>query len=98
MKTRKHINRNGQVFFAIFTDGLENASTNFTAKDIQKLLVQADENDWQIRFFCRNENNLFYKQHLSIPDRQIMNVSLNEAGLKAMKNKFLYCTRGLTEN
>ena len=98
MKTRNHIKPGDQVFFAIFTDGLENASTDFTAKDIQKMLAQADEKGWQVKFFCRNENNLFYKQHLGISDRQMMNVSLNEAGLKAMENEIFYCIRGLAEN
>jgi len=91
MKTRNHIKSNDQVFFAIFTDGLENASTDFTANDIQKLLTQATEKGWQVKFFCRNEDNLFYKQHLGISDRQMMNVSLNEAGLKAMETEVCYC-------
>lgn len=98
MKTRNHIKSNDQVFFAIFTDGLENASTDFTANDIQKLLAQADEKGWQVKFFCRNEDNLFYKQHLGISDRQMMNVSLNEAGLKAMENEIFYCIKGLADN
>jgi hypothetical protein len=98
MKTRNHIKSNDQVFFAIFTDGLENASTDFTANDIQKLLAQADEKGWQVKFFCRNEDNLFYKHHLGISDRQMMNVSLNEVGLKAMENEIFYCIKGLADN
>ena len=91
MKTRNHIKSNDQVFFAIFTDGLENASTDFTASQIQKMLAQAKEKGWQMKFFCRDEDNLFYKQHLGISDRQMMNISLNEAGLKAMETEVCYC-------
>jgi len=91
MKTREHIKSNDQVFFAIFTDGLENASTDFTSMDIQKLLTQATAKGWQVKFFCRDEDNLFYKQHLGISDRQMMNISLNEAGLKAMETEVCYC-------
>jgi hypothetical protein len=91
MKTRNHIKPDDQVFFAIFIDGLENVSTDFTANDVQKLLTQATEKGWQAKFFCRDEVNLFYKQHLGISDRQMMNISLNEAGLKAMETEVCYC-------
>ena len=91
MKTSKHIKSDDQVFFAIFTDGLENASTDFTANQIQKMLVQATEKGWQVKFFCRDEDNLFYKQHLGISDRQMMNISLNEAGLRAKEKEICYC-------
>jgi len=91
MKVSKHIKSNDQVFFAVFTDGLENASTDYTADNIQKLLAQADEKGWLVKFFCRDEDNLFYKQHLGISDSQIMPVSLNEAGFKVMENEITYC-------
>jgi hypothetical protein len=90
MKTRKHVKSNDQVFFVIFTDGLENASTDYKAEDIQKLLARASEKRWQVKFFCRDEDNLFYKQQLGIADSQIMPVSLNEAGLKMMETEICY--------
>ena len=91
MKISKHIKSNDQVFFVIFTDGLENASTDFNANEIQKILAQANEKGWKVKFFCRDEDNLFYKHHLGISDRQMMNISLNEAGLKAMEGEVCYC-------
>ena len=83
-----HVDR---VFFAIFTDGLENASTDYSADDIRNTLTQANEKGWKVKFFCRDEDNLFYKEHLGISDAQMMNVSLNEAGLKAMDTEICYC-------
>ena len=91
MKISKHIESNDQAFFAIYTDGLENASTDYTADDIQKLLAQATEKGWQVKFFCRDEDNLFYKRQLGISDQQMMNISLNEDGLKAMETEICYC-------
>jgi hypothetical protein len=90
-KIRELLKPDDKVFIAIFTDGLENASTDYTADDIQKLLAQADEKHWQVKFFCRDEDNLFYKQHLGIADSQMMSVSLNEAGFKVMENEITYC-------
>jgi hypothetical protein len=80
-----------KVFVAIFTDGLENASTDFSSKDLRKLLAQAEEKKWEIRFFCQQAENLFYKSHLGIADNQMMNISLNEAGFKVMENEITYC-------
>jgi hypothetical protein len=91
MKTRKHIKSNDQVFFVIFTDGLENASTDYKAEDIQKFLARASEKRWQVKFFCGDEDNLFYKQQLGFSDSQVMPVSLNEAGLKTMETEICYC-------
>jgi len=80
-----------KVFLAIFTDGLENASTDFSASDIQKKLAQVNEKGWQVKFFCQDEDNLFYKQHLGVMDSQMMTVSLNEDGLNAMETEICYC-------
>ena len=90
-KLGNYINPGDQVFLAIFTDGLENASTDYSADDIRKTLARADEKGWKVKFFCRDEDNLFYKEHLGISDAQMMNVSLNEAGLKAMDTEIYYC-------
>lgn len=90
-KVNEQVKPNDKVFIAIFTDGLENASTDFSSKDIKKLLALAEEKRWEIRFFCQQEDNLFYKSHLGITDNQLMSISLNEAGLKVMESEICFC-------
>jgi hypothetical protein len=90
-KLDNHINPGDQVFFAIFTDGLENASSDFSAKNIRNKLIQAEKCGWKIKFFCQNEDNIFYQKNLGITDTQITNVSMNEAGLKMMESEIYYC-------
>ena len=97
-KIKELLESDDKVFMAIFTDGLENASTDYTAKDIRLKLAQADENGWQVKFFLQSENNIFYKRNLGINDRHILNITLNEAGLKAMENEVFYCIKGLADN
>jgi hypothetical protein len=97
MKVSKHIESKDQAFFAIFTDGLENASTDFTANQIQKNLAQATEKGWQVKFFCRENDNLFYKQQLGVLDTQMMSVSLNEDGLKVMESEICYCLEQMVQ-
>jgi hypothetical protein len=90
-KLGNYINPGDQVFFAIFTDGLENASSDFSSKDISNKLKQAEKRGWKIKFFCQDEDNTFYQKNLGITDNQIMNVTLNEAGLKMMESEIFYC-------
>ena len=80
-----------KVFVAVFTDGLENASSDISSEDINKLLNHAEEKKWEIRFFCRKEDSLFYKSKLGISDNQMMNISLNDAGLKVMESEIRFC-------
>jgi hypothetical protein len=81
---------NDQVFLAIFTDGLENASTIYTAKDISHKLKKAEKDGWEVKFFCRYEDSIHYKQDLDLsPDLQFC-LSLNEDGIKAMENEVMY--------
>jgi hypothetical protein len=50
-----------QVFFAIFTDELENVSKQYRAEDIKFKLEVAEKNGWKVNFFCRYEDKLFYQ-------------------------------------
>lgn len=52
-KLANHINPEDQVFFAIFTDGLENASSDFSAKDIRNRLRQAEKMGGKLNSFVR---------------------------------------------
>ena len=79
-----------EVFLAIFTDGLENASKNYTAKDISHKLKKAEKDGWEVKFFCRYEDSHHYQKDLDLsPDLQFC-LSLNEDGMKAMENQVLY--------
>ena len=90
LKVNETMLPNDQVFLAIFTDGLENASTNYTAKDISHKLKKAEKDGWEVKFFCRYEDSHRYKQELDLsPDLQFC-LSLNEDGIKAMENEVMY--------
>lgn len=79
-----------QVFFAIFTDGLENASKQYRAEDIQFKLKQAEKLGWEVKFFCRYEDKLFYQSRLNISDKFVVGISLDKIGLEVMENQVMY--------
>ena len=76
-----------QVFFAIFTDGLENASKHYRAEDIKFKLDQAEKLNWDVKFFCRYEDRLFYKSRLNLSEKHIVGITLDKAGLEEMDNE-----------
>jgi len=98
LKVNETMQPNDQVFLAIFTDGLENASTNYTAKDISHKLKKAEKDGWEVKFFCRYEDSQRYKQELDLsPDLQFC-LSLNEDGIKAMENEVMYSLKRLVKS
>jgi len=79
-----------QVFFAIFTDGLENASKHYRAEDIQFKLEVAEKNGWKVNFFCRYEDKLFYQSRLNIPKKHVVGITLDTDGMRVMENQIQY--------
>jgi hypothetical protein len=94
-KIEQQVGSNDQVFFAVFTDGLENASRYYSAKDVNSRLAQAEEKGWKVRFFCRQEEAAFYQKSLHIPDENLMNITLNEAGINSMDCEINYCLNSM---
>lgn len=87
MKVKENIQPDDKVFFAIFTDGLENASIDYTAKDIQYKIKKAEKDGWEIKFFCRYEDASFYRNNLNLIQNHICNISMNEPGMKVMESQ-----------
>ena len=79
-----------QVFFAIFTDGLENASKHYRAEDIKFKLEVAEKNGWDVKFFCRYEDKLFYQSRLNLSERLVVGITLDKVGLEVMDNQVMY--------
>lgn len=79
-----------QVFCAIFTDGLENASKHYRAEDIQFKLEVAGKNGWDVKFFCRYEDKLFYQSRLNLSEKYVVGITLDKVGLEAMEHQVMY--------
>ena len=97
VKISEAIEPGDQVFFAIFTDGLENASTVYTAIDINFKIKTAEIKGWSIKFFCRYEDRLFYKSRLNLTDKNLLTVTLNDEGFKMMKSEIHYSLKSMID-
>jgi hypothetical protein len=89
-KIDKIVQDNDAVFFAIFTDGLENASKEFSPTDIQKVLQTAEKKKWEVRFFCRYEDQVFYRNKIKIKKHNTMCIQMNEDGLNNMACEVMF--------
>ncbi len=90
VKISELIEPGDQVFFAIFTDGLENASKHYRAEDIQFKLDEADKKGWAVKFFCRYEDRRFHESKLMFKKGSVVGLSLDAAGFKVMENNIRY--------
>lgn len=84
-----------QVFFAIFTDGLENASKHYRAEDIQFKLDEAGKKGWVVNFFCRHEDKLLYQSRLKLFNEIVIGISMDKVGLEVMESEILYQMRDM---
>jgi len=79
-----------QVFFAIFTDGLENVSKHYRTEDIKYKFEIAEKNGWDLKFFCRYEDKLFYKSRLNLSEKHMVGITLNKDGLNEMDDEIYF--------
>lgn len=98
VKITESIEPGDQVFFAIFTDGLENASKSYTSADINYKINLAEKNGWSIKFFCRYEDRSYYKTHLNLSDKNLLNVTLDKAGFKTMESEIRYSLKDMMDS
>ena len=86
-----------QVFFAIFTDGLENASKHYRAEDIKFKLDIAEKNGWEVKFFCRYEDKLFYQSRLNLSEKYVVGITFDKVGLEVMENQVMYRMKDMVQ-
>ncbi|MFY9150388.1 MAG: vWA domain-containing protein [Prolixibacteraceae bacterium] len=91
VKTTELSEPGDQVFFAIFTDGLENASKHYRAEDIKFKLDEAEKSGWNVKFFCRYEDKLFYQSRLNLSEKYVVGITLDKVGMEVMDNEIHFC-------
>lgn len=74
----------GKVIFAIFTDGEENASREYTAKHISDLIrLYRDQKGWEFLFLAANQDAIASASAMHIDTHLSSNVSFSFSGVKA---------------
>lgn len=77
----------GKVIITIFTDGLENASREYTIKHISDLIrLYRDEKGWEFIFLAANQDAIATAAQLSIGAAMSGNVEFCDAGVSSTGN------------
>lgn len=84
--------RPDKVIFVVITDGLENASKEFSQSSVQQMIKrQREEYNWQFVFLGANIDSAAVARGMDIPTNQAMNYAQNKVGTSNMY-------RGVSEN
>jgi len=77
----------GKVILAIFTDGQENASREYTLKHISDLIrLYRDEKGWEFLFLAANQDAIASAGAMCMSAQSSADVSFNEKGIKSTGN------------
>jgi hypothetical protein len=91
--------RPSQVIFAIFTDGLENASSRFTWKDLAAKIKERQEKDgWQFLFLGANQDAIATAAQMNIHAHNAATASYSDKGVQGSARAFSRRTRAIRES
>ena len=83
--------RPGKVIFVIATDGMENASTEFSYKKIKRLVqVMQMEYDWRFLFFGANIDAFEVGGRLGVREDRIDEFEADSSGIRKLSEKLLH--------
>jgi hypothetical protein len=75
--------RPGKVIVAIFTDGLENASRDYTYDRVSQMIRHQQETySWEFLFLAANQDAVVSAAKLAIPAPNAMNFAASPAGVR----------------
>jgi hypothetical protein len=76
------VEKPGKVIFAIFTDGLENASHEYTSKQVQNFIrLHCDQKGWEFIFLAANQDAIATAAGMSMNRRDSSNVEYCRDGI-----------------
>jgi hypothetical protein len=88
-----------QVIFAIFTDGLENASSRFSWKQLAARIKERQEkNGWQFLFLGANQDAIATAAQMNIHAGNAATATCSEKGVRGSSRAFSRKTRALRES
>lgn len=91
--------RPSQVIFAIFTDGLENASRRYTWRQLSdKIRERQEKEGWQFLFLAANQDAIATAAQMNIHADNAATASFSDKGVQGSARAFSRKTRALRES
>ncbi|MBP6782170.1 MAG: hypothetical protein KA152_00150 [Verrucomicrobiales bacterium] len=99
IKALPKTSRPSQVIFAIFTDGLENASSRYTWKDVAAKIKERQEKDgWQFLFLGANQDAIATAAQMNIHAHNAATASYSDKGVQGSARAFSRKATALRES
>ena len=70
-----------QTIFIIITDGLENASTHYSSKEVKEMVSRQKEAGWEFLFLGANIDAVETAKHYGIDEKRTVDFVCDEAGV-----------------
>ncbi len=87
------------MIFAIFTDGLENASSRFNWKDLAAKIKERQEKEgWQFLFLAANQDAIATAAQMNIDAHNAATASYTDKGVQGSARAFSRKTRAIRES
>jgi hypothetical protein len=88
-----------QVIFAIFTDGLENASSRYTWKDLAAKIKERQEKEgWQFLFLAANQDAIATAAQMNILAQNSATASYTNEGVQGSARALSRKTKAIRES
>lgn len=87
LKLKENVLIGDKVFIAIFTDGIENASTVYNANDIRYKINEVEKDGWQVKFFCRYDDSFYYERKLNFSKRNLFCLNFSQNFIEEMETE-----------
>ena len=89
--------RPSKVLVAIFTDGLENASTKFSSKQIQEMIRhQREVYSWEFLFLAANQDAIATGERIGVDHSAAVNVQADPAGYRAVGQSMSFASAAVS--
>jgi hypothetical protein len=90
--------RPSKVLVAIFTDGLENASTKFSSKQIQEMIRhQREVYSWEFLFLAANQDAIATGERIGVDPGAAVNVRADPAGYHAVSKTMSFASSAMSD-
>lgn len=80
LESYKPKNKEHKRFLVIMTDGLENASKEFSEKDVKDFIEKKQSEGWKVIYLGANQDAVKVGQSLGVPTGQSLTYDVNYAG------------------
>ena len=92
---KRQVGEGERVIVTVITDGMENASTEYRAEDIKKMIEELENEEWIFAYIGANQDAVMEARKMGIQDA--MNFDNTQQGTRLMFNDWNECREAMAD-